>query len=53
MNYEITNRREGDIEKIWANVNKAQKELGWKANYSIEDAMLHAWLWEKRIRKIG
>lgn len=53
VNYEITNRREGDIEKIWANVDKVQKELGWKANYSIEDAMLHAWLWEKRIRRIA
>ncbi len=52
VNYKITGRREGDIEKIWANVDRAEKELNWKAKYSLEDAMLHAWLWEKKIRNI-
>ncbi len=52
VNYTITGRREGDIEKIWANAAKAEKELHWKAERSLEEAMLHAWLWEKNYRNI-
>lgn len=51
LKYEITHRRDGDIEKIWADVTKAQSELHWKARYSLKDAMWHAWLWEKNYRK--
>jgi UDP-glucose 4-epimerase len=52
VNYSITGRREGDIEKIWADASKAFKELQWKPKYSLEDAMLHAWMWEKNYRKL-
>ena len=52
VKYEITGRREGDIEKIYANATRALKELNWKPQYSLEDAMLHAWQWEKNYRAI-
>ncbi|HYI78970.1 MAG TPA: UDP-glucose 4-epimerase GalE [Chryseolinea sp.] len=43
-------RRSGDIEKVFADPAKANKSLRWKAKYSIEDSLLHAWQWEKKIR---
>jgi UDP-glucose 4-epimerase len=50
--YEIVGRREGDIEQVWANPQKANEILGWKADTPIEDILLSAWNWEKRIRGI-
>ncbi len=52
LNYKIVGRREGDIEKIWADTTYANNELGWKAETPIEDTLLSAWNWEKRIRGI-
>ena len=50
--YEIVGRREGDIEKVWANPAKANTVLGWKAETPIKDVLLSAWNWEKRLRNI-
>ncbi|HBG86637.1 MAG TPA: UDP-glucose 4-epimerase GalE, partial [Marinilabiliaceae bacterium] len=35
--YKITDRRSGDIEKIWADTSLANNELGWKAKKSLEE----------------
>ena len=51
LNYKITGRRAGDIEKIWADPSYANKELGWKTLISLNEAMRTAWEWEKYIRK--
>jgi len=45
----IGERREGDIEKIWAEPTKANTVLGWKAEADIEDTMRHAWAWQCHI----
>jgi UDP-glucose 4-epimerase len=50
LKYKITGRRPGDIEKIWSDPSFANKELGWKTVYSLDDAMKSAWEWEKKIR---
>ncbi|MFN8240076.1 MAG: UDP-glucose 4-epimerase GalE [Bacteroidales bacterium] len=50
LNYTITGRRAGDIEKIWADATLANNELGWKTVYSLDDSMRTAWEWEKNIR---
>jgi len=50
LNYEIVGRRAGDIEKVWADTTLAQKELGWKALSTLEEALLTAWNWEKKVR---
>ena len=50
--YKIVDRRAGDIEKIWANTDYANTELGWKAELGIDECMLSAWNWEKKIRNI-
>jgi UDP-glucose 4-epimerase len=52
LNYRIVDRRQGDIEKIWADTAFANSELGWKAEKGIEETLLSAWNWEKRIRGI-
>lgn len=50
LKYSITDRRAGDIEKIWADPSLANKELGWKTEISIEEAMETAWRWENRLK---
>ena len=51
LNVRITNRRPGDIEKIWADPSLANRELGWKTVSTIDDAMLTAWRWEQELEK--
>jgi UDP-glucose 4-epimerase len=53
VNYKIVNRRAGDIEKVYSDTVYANEELGWKAIKSIEDMMLSAWNWEKKLRNIS
>lgn len=50
LNYRITGRRAGDIEKIWADPSYANRELGWRTLSSLDEAMKTAWEWEKKIR---
>lgn len=51
--HKIVGRREGDIEKIWADPKKANEVLGWYADTSIEDTMRSAWKWQQRLRERG
>ena len=53
LNYKITGRRAGDIEKVWADPRKANEELGWKAETSVEDTLLSAWKWQLKLREKG
>lgn len=53
LNYKIVGRREGDIEKIWAEPSRANNVLGWKAKENIEDTMLSAWNWQLKLREKG
>lgn len=48
--YQIVGRREGDIEQVWAKPDKANNVLGWSADTPIEEVLLSAWNWEKKIR---
>ena len=43
VNYKIAPRRAGDIASCYANTEKAEKLLGWKAKYGIEDMCRHGW----------
>ncbi|MCL1942602.1 MAG: UDP-glucose 4-epimerase GalE [Candidatus Azobacteroides sp.] len=51
--YKIVGRREGDIEKVWADPEFANKELGWTAEESVADTLLSAWKWQQRIVSQG
>ena len=53
LNWSYAPRREGDIEKVWGNVDKANKVLGWKADTPIEDVLASAWKWQVRLRDEG
>jgi len=46
-------RREGDIEKVWGNVDKANKVLGWKADTPLDDVLRSAWRWQLKLREDG
>lgn len=46
-------RRSGDVEKVFADPAKVIKALNWKSKFSIEDSLLHAWQWEKKVRNIA
>lgn len=50
LKFRITERRAGDIEKIWADPSYANRELGWRTLSSLDEAMKTAWEWEKKIR---
>lgn len=51
LNYKIVDRRKGDVISAYADTQKANEELGWKAELSLDDAMRSAWKWEQMIRK--
>lgn len=51
LNYKIAARRAGDIISAYADTTKANNELGWKAELTLDDAMKSAWKWERNIRK--
>ena len=50
LNYKIVDRREGDVTAAYANTDKANNELGWKATSSLDDALSSAWKWEQKVR---
>ena len=50
LKHKIVERRPGDIEQVWADTHLANDILGWKAEYSIDDAIRTAWNWEKKNR---
>ncbi|WP_294316721.1 UDP-glucose 4-epimerase GalE [uncultured Chryseobacterium sp.] len=45
--YQICDRREGDITIAYANVDKAQRELQWKSETPLEEALRTVWEWQK------
>lgn len=49
VNWEYAPRREGDIEKVWADPAKANNVLGWKAETSLEDTLRSAWKWQVKL----
>jgi len=46
VNYKFAPRRAGDITAIWADPTKANTQMGWKAERSIEETLKSAWAWE-------
>lgn len=45
--YKIVERRPGDAATVYADVSKAQKVLGWKAELNIDDMCADTWRWQK------
>lgn len=49
LNYQIVDRRPGDVEIVYADTSFANDELGWKAQKTLDEMMLSAWHWEKAL----
>mmetsp|Transcript_47768 Transcript_47768/g.121886 ORF Transcript_47768/g.121886 Transcript_47768/m.121886 type:complete len:350 (-) Transcript_47768:293-1342(-) len=45
--YKIAARRDGDAPAVWASTEYAEKELGWKAKFTIKEMCEHQWNWAK------
>jgi len=50
LNYKVVARRSGDVIEAYADTDKANTVLGWKAESSLDEAMKSAWDWEQKIR---
>jgi len=50
LNYEIVERRDGDVPKLYADAKLAEEKLEWKANKSLEEMIASAWQWEQKVR---
>ena len=48
INYKIMERRSGDIAECYANCDKANQELNWKAQYTVLDACRDSWNWQSK-----
>ena len=49
LNYEVGPRRPGDIEKVYANPEKAKKLLGWQTKLKLEEGLKDAWRWQQKL----
>lgn len=47
--HKIVGRREGDIEKVWANPKHANEVLGWQAKETLADTLASAWAWQVKL----
>nr|WP_317631483.1 UDP-glucose 4-epimerase GalE [uncultured Flavobacterium sp.] len=50
LNYQLVERREGDVIEAFANTEKVESVLGWKAESTLKDALESAWKWEQIVR---
>ena len=48
--YKLVERRDGDVIEAYADTQKANSVLGWKAQSTLDEAIESAWKWEKKIR---
>lgn len=48
--YQICPRREGDITVAYANADKAERELNWKSETTLEEALKTTWEWQKYLK---
>lgn len=51
FNWEIGPRRPGDVEKTFADPQKANRKLNWRTELTLEDALRDAWRWEQRLNE--
>ena len=53
LNYQIVDRRPGDVEQVYADCKKANEILGWKATTPLDKTLNNAWNWQKKLREDG
>lgn len=52
LNYKVAPRRAGDVVAVWADTERANKVLGWRAERSLDETLRSAWAWERYVRKL-
>lgn len=45
---EFAERRAGDLPAFYADASRAEQELGWKPQYTLEDMLADSWYWQKQ-----
>ncbi len=45
--YRLVDRRTGDVAETWADVSKAERELGWRAGRTIDEMCADTWRWQQ------
>jgi UDP-glucose 4-epimerase len=50
LNWNMAERREGDIKEIYADVAKSKSLLNWQTKRTMRDAIKHAWQWELNLK---
>lgn len=50
LNYEIGQRRVGDVEKVYADATYAAKTINWRAKKSLSESLRDAWNWQKTLK---
>ncbi|MFK8059673.1 MAG: UDP-glucose 4-epimerase GalE [Polaribacter sp.] len=51
LKYEITNRRSGDVPKLYADAKLAEEKLNWKAVKTLDEMIKSSWIWEQKTSK--
>jgi UDP-glucose 4-epimerase len=52
LNYTIGERRSGDVISAYADTALANEKLDWYTEVTLDNSVLNAWNWERKIRKI-
>ena len=50
LNYEVNNRRDGDVTELYASTTLAKKLLNWEAKLGLESMVQSSWDWEQNLR---
>jgi UDP-glucose 4-epimerase len=51
VNYKLGPRRPGDVEKIYAEVDKARDVLRWQSSLTLRDALKDSWNWQQKLKE--
>lgn len=49
LNYQLVDRRPGDVEQVYAQVDKCTELLGWQTKKTLAEALADAWRWEQKL----
>ena len=52
LNYEIVERRAGDVPELYASTDLAKEKLGWTANIGLDEMIRSSWNWEQKLRSL-
>jgi UDP-glucose 4-epimerase len=50
LNVRVSARRAGDVDKVWADTERARRLLGWTARRDLDEMMRSAWAWEMTMK---